>query len=118
MGLKKLFNKGRKTEKNEDLQPLKGDMVIFQQLEDSLDKTLTTLADEMKKGAPLVLNFGKLSIDDSNKAIAFLSGVTYALNGHIVQFGGDEGRSILFGDEKLYDDGTIQLIIDEIESGM
>lgn len=118
MGLKRLFKRGRKTNDQETLKPLKGDIVIFQQLEDSLDKTLTNLADEMKKGAPLVLNFVKLTIDDSNKAIAFLSGVTYALNGHIVQFGGDEGRSIMFGDAELYDDGTIQLIIGEIESGI
>ena len=52
----------------------------------------------MMDGAPLILNFEALHIDRANKAIAFMSGVVYAISGHIVEI---NETTYLFGNKEL-----------------
>lgn len=108
------FFKKKKEKQKVEIKPLKSELVIFEQLYDAEDETLIDLANKLKRGAPIVLSFSRLNIDDANKAIAFFSGVVYALNGQSIQFGGNEGRNILFCDGDLYKDGSMQQVIDDI----
>lgn len=94
-------------------KPKKATIVNFLQLEDSSDEVLTNLASQIKEGIPQILNFDLLEIDDANKAIAFLSGVVYALEGEIFMF--NDQKSFLFADKEVYDDGSMKELIEEIQ---
>ncbi|WP_025724777.1 cell division protein SepF [Acholeplasma granularum] len=96
----------RKKKKDKDLVEINtADRIIMEQLKNDDDEYITALAKQMINGAPLILNFEALHIDRANKAIAFISGVVYAIDGHIVEI---NETTYLFGNQKLYDDGTVE----------
>ena len=105
-----LFSKNKKVATYE---PPKRTKVAFIQLRNSSDEELTKLAREIIMGIPLIINFTKLEIDDANKAIAFLSGVVFAIDGVILQF--DDQKGIMFADSRVYDDGSVKDLIAEIQ---
>lgn len=79
--------------------------LIMEQLHSDDDAYITDLARKMMAGSPLILNFEHLHIDRANKVIAFMSGVVYAINGHIVEI---NEATYLFGSTELYQDGSIE----------
>ncbi len=110
-----LFKKeDRKKEYDQALNNLNGlettrDRVHFQQILDNEDPV--KIADILILGQPLVLDFGLLDVDEANKDLAFISGVTYALKGEIMHI----IESIyLFARSTDFADGTLDEMIREI----
>ncbi|MGI6782140.1 MAG: cell division protein SepF [Acholeplasmataceae bacterium] len=110
----KLFRRKKKEQLSEDIfVPETKSIVSFIQLENSTDETLTKIGEDIKKGIPHILNFELLEIDEANKAMAFLSGVVFAIEGEIYVF--RSGNHYMFADNKVYQDGTMEELIREIE---
>ncbi len=84
---------------------LTSDRLIIEQLKNDDDAYITGLAKYMMEGSPLILNFDGLHIDRANKAIAFISGVVYAVGGHIVEI---NETTYLFGNKDVYSDGSVE----------
>lgn len=84
---------------------LTSNRIIMEQLDKDDDQYITGLAQNMINGAPLILNFANLHIDNANKAIAFMSGVVYAVEGHIVEI---NETTYLFGNKDLYLDNSVE----------
>ena len=93
----------KKKKVNVDIQT--SDRIIMEQLKNDDDAYITALAKQMIEGAPLILNFDALHIDRANKAIAFISGVVYAISGHIVEI---NETTYLFGNQAVYDDQSVE----------
>ncbi len=98
-----LFGKSKKQKKQIEIST--ADRIIMEQLKNDDDAYITALAKQMIDGAPLILNFDALHIDRANKAIAFISGVVFAVGGHIVEI---NETTYLFGNKVLYDDHTVE----------
>ena len=114
MCFRKLFRRNKKEVLSEDIFiPEAKSLVSFIQFKDSTDETLTKIAEEIKKGIPHILNFELLEIDEANKAMAFLSGVVFAIDGEIYIF--RNGQHYMFADKHVYEDGTMEELIKEIE---
>ncbi len=110
MGLFAKSNKKKNIPKEEKVVP-KAEQIVFEKLESDDDQFLTGLADQMLLGKPLILNFEPLDIDQANKAIAFFSGVTYAVEGEIVNV---QEKIFMFATKDVYDDGTVEDFLKEI----
>jgi len=89
----------------------KSDQIVFEKLSSDDDAYLTSLADMLLKGQPLILNFEPLDIDQANKAVAFFSGVVYAIEGEIVNV---QEKVFMFATKDVYDDGTMEEFLKEI----
>jgi cell division inhibitor SepF len=102
-----LFSKSQKKKgvKEEEKLVLKVDQIIFEKLSSDDDQYLTSLAQKMMNGFPVILNFSDLDIDQANKVIAFLSGVIYAISGEIVSI---QEKVFMFADKDVYDDGSME----------
>ncbi|PKK94097.1 MAG: hypothetical protein CVV61_01215 [Tenericutes bacterium HGW-Tenericutes-6] len=107
-----LFSVGKKKKKDEvEEKVLKSDQIVFDSLTHDDDPYLTSLADQLKEGKPLILNFEPLDIDQANKVIAFLSGVVYAIEGDIVNV---KEKVFMFASKDVYDDGSMEEFLKEI----
>ncbi len=85
--------------------------IVMEQLVDDEAKLLA-LADELKNGHPLIVDFSKIKTDAAlNKSLAFLSGVAYALDGKIVTL---NETIFVFAKKTDFIDGTLQEFIDQI----
>lgn len=101
-----LFGRSKKKKKQKNQIDIStADRILMEQLKNDDDAYITTLAKQMIQGAPLILNFDALHIDRANKAIAFMSGVVYAIDGHIVEI---NETTYLFGNKFVYDDQTVE----------
>ncbi|MBN3490386.1 cell division protein SepF [Acholeplasma equirhinis] len=87
------------------VETLTAEKIIMEQLNSDDDAYVTDLARQMMAGSPLILNFERLHIDRANKVIAFMSGVVYAISGHIVEI---NETTYLFGNQELYQDGSVE----------
>lgn len=85
--------------------------IVMEQLIDDEAKLLS-LADQLKDGHPLIVDFSKIKTDAAlNKSLAFLSGVAYALDGKIVTL---NETIFVFAKKTDFIDGTLQEFIDQI----
>ena len=85
--------------------------IVMEQLIDDEAKLLD-LAEQLKNGHPLIVDFSKIKTDAAlNKSLAFLSGVTYALDGKIVTL---NETIFVFAKKTDFIDGTLQEFIDQI----
>ncbi len=107
-----VFGKKKKA-KNAVNEPVEStyDKIVFEKLSSDDDHYLTHLADQMIEGAPLILNFDTLDIDQANKVIAFFSGVVYAITGEIVHI---QEKVFLFANKDVYKDGSMDDFLKEI----
>lgn len=85
--------------------------IVYEQLSSDEDHYLTHLADQMLDGAPLILSFDQLEIDEANKAIAFFSGIVYAVKGEIVPI---REKVFMFANQDVYADQTMQPFLTDI----
>ncbi len=108
-----LFSVGKKKNKEDQKEEviLKSEMIVFEKLTSDDDKYLTSLADQMMAGQPLILNFEPLDIDQANKVIAFLSGIIYAVQGEIVNV---QEKVFMFATKDVYEDGSMEDFLKEI----
>lgn len=104
-------NKKKKEKVVEEKVVSKSDQIIFEKLSSDDDLYLTGLADKLMSGMPLILNFEFLDIDQANKAIAFFSGIVYAIKGEIVNI---QEKVFMFATKDVYDDGTMDDFLKEI----
>lgn len=110
----KLFRKKRKETIDEDIFiPQTSSLVAFEQLDSASDEVLTKIGNEIKNGIPNIINFDLLEFDEANKAMAFLSGIVFAIDGEIFALKG--GKNYMFADKHVYDDGTMHDLIREIQ---
>jgi cell division inhibitor SepF len=108
-----LFSKSDKKKKNQTAETpsLKSDQIVFEKLASDDDKHLTSLADQLISGYPLIINFDSLDIDQANKAIAFFSGVVYAISGEIINI---QEKVFMFATQDVYQDGSVEDFLKEI----
>ena len=104
-------NKKKKEKVIEEKVIQKSERIVFEKLSSDEDLYLTGLADLLIKGQPLILNFETLDIDQANKAVAFFSGIVYALSGEIVNI---QEKVFMFATKDVYDDGSMEDFLKEI----
>lgn len=104
-------NKKKKEKVIEEKVIQKSERIVFEKLSSDEDLYLTGLADLLIKGQPLILNFETLDIDQANKAVAFFSGIVYALSGEIVNI---QEKVFMFATKGVYDDGSMEDFLKEI----
>lgn len=104
-----IFNKKKEEQVTPSVRA--SDIIEFQELDNASDEQLLAIADGLKKHIPYIINFEKLDIDDINKAIAFLSGLVYALNGEVTII---KEKILLFGDEISFEDGSLKTFLEEL----
>lgn len=104
-------NKKKKEKAIEEKVVSKSDLIVFEKLTSDDDLYLTGLADQLMGGKPLIVNFEFLDIDQANKAIAFFSGIVYAIKGEIVNI---QEKVFMFATKDVYDDGTMDDFLKEI----
>lgn len=73
---------------------------------------LFDLCDIIMSGRAVLANFERLSIEDANYMLTFLSGAVYALEGEVHKTG---SRTFLFAGKKQYTDGTLHQFIEDIK---
>jgi FtsZ-interacting cell division protein YlmF len=99
-----LFNK-KKTEEKQIKEKTSYDDIVFLKLNEISDEKLLAIADDIILNKPCVVNFELDNIDEINKAIAFLSGICYVLNGEaIVQ----QRKVLVFGSKIAFEDGSVK----------
>ncbi len=86
------------------------DRIIVDEMIDD-DKRAAQLVDELKKGNPLVLNFGNLEPTAANKLLAFFAGACYAIEGRCVTI---NENTFLFARKTDFLDGSLQTFLDQI----
>jgi cell division inhibitor SepF len=104
-------NKKKKDKVIEEKVVQKSELIVFEKLNSDDDRYLTSLADMLLKGLPLIFSFEPLDIDQANKAIAFFSGVVYAVAGEIVNV---KEKVFMFATKDVYDDGSMDDFLKEI----
>jgi FtsZ-interacting cell division protein YlmF len=99
-----LFNK-KKTDEKVKSEKTSFDNIVFLKLNEISDEKLLMIADDIILNKPCVINFEIDNIDEINKAIAFLSGICYVLEGEaIVQ----QRKILVFGSKLAFEDGTVK----------
>jgi FtsZ-interacting cell division protein YlmF len=99
-----LFNK-KKTDEQVKIEKTSYDSIVFLKLNEITDEKLLMIADDIILNKPCVINFEFDNIDEINKAIAFLSGICYVLEGEaIVQ----QRKILVFGSKLAFEDGTVK----------
>ncbi|MCF7925964.1 MAG: cell division protein SepF [Candidatus Izimaplasma sp.] len=81
------------------------EFVMFQS-----DTDIYKLANKLLKGVPIMINFEEFKDFESNKALTFLSGVTYAIDGEIEQI---QERIFLFATKKDFKDNSLRKFVEE-----
>jgi cell division inhibitor SepF len=78
----------------------------------AIDEQFIELADILLGDRAIVTNFEEIhNLDDVNRAVAFLSGVCYALEGTVQNIGNE---TFVFATKKSLADGTIEHYIDDV----
>ncbi|MDL2292649.1 cell division protein SepF [Acholeplasma sp. OttesenSCG-928-E16] len=102
-----LFSKSKKRApviEKEEIICKTAEKIVAEQLSDDSDSYLTNLAQKLIDGCPLILDFEPLDIDPANKALAFFSGVIFAIGGDIASI---KDKIFLFTAKDAYDDGSL-----------
>lgn len=105
-----MFNK--KSRKNQEPGYL---LSSFDRLEHRIvnDRSeLLDLCNVLLENRALLANFEKLSIEDANYMLTFLSGAVYGLKGEVHKI---HAKTFLFGAESEYKDGTLKQYLKERE---
>jgi cell division inhibitor SepF len=110
-----IFNKNNKTKDKKTLdnflKPLTSTKIILEKLTTDESDYLVAFADQLISGCPLILNFSGIDIDQANKAIAFFSGVSYAVKGNVKQV---NEKTFLFTEQYSFEDGSLDEWLKEI----
>lgn len=72
---------------------------------------LLDLCDVIINNRALLVNFEKMSIEDANYMLTFLSGAVYALGGEVHKTG---PKTFLFAKAEEYIDGTLKQYIEDV----
>ena len=78
-------------------------------------KTPFELAEYLKKGYPLLINFEGIDQKNANKAIQFLAGACYMLDGKVIKL---KSSIFIFCDQESLKDGTIMDLVNRNKKGV
>jgi len=73
-------------------------------------EALFKICDTILSGKAVLANFDKLSADDANEMLPFISGVVYAKEGEVYKL--DE-RLFLFGRKEEFEDGSLYQYVED-----
>jgi len=85
--------------------------VVSVYLSDTTNHTLNSLASNLINGHPLIIDFSKIEREDANRALAFLSGVAFTLDGNVSNI---KDMIFLFTDKNSFADGTLRSYIKDL----
>ena len=104
---------GRKKKREEQLGTAFDRLFNYNYLNDkSNDEQFLELADILIAHRPVVINFEEIKETvEINRAVAFLSGVCYALNGEVHRLGRE---TFLFATEESLKDGTLRYYLNDV----
>ena len=107
---------GRKKGKN-DFNRNKQLLTAFDRMEYFIvagrsNEELFKICDTILSGKPVLANFDRLEIKDSNYMLAFISGVVYASDGETIQVG---PKLFLFARKEEYEDGSLKQYVEDIK---
>lgn len=106
-----MFNIFKRNKTNVEEVIKTSDTIVFQVLDDTTDEVLTKLATHIINSEPVIANLINLDIESANKAIAFLSGVVYAIDGEIVLI---KEKIFMFADKEVYEDGSVKELLESL----
>jgi len=106
-----LFKIFKRKNREEEIVIKTAEKIVFHDLVDTSDEILTKLATHVINGEPVIANLASLDIESANKAIAFLSGVVYAIDGEIMLI---NEKVFMFAHREVYEDGSIKAFLDNI----
>lgn len=78
-------------------------------------KTPFELAEYLKKGYPLLINFEGIDQKNANKAIQFLAGACYILDGKVIKL---KSSIFIFCNQENLKDGTIMDLVNRNKKGV
>ncbi|XMB85098.1 cell division protein SepF [Mycoplasmatota bacterium WC44] len=91
-----------KVESNDEEAIDAKDRIVFEM--PTTSEKAQTYADMLIDGEPLVINFEKLDLEEANQMIAFLSGVTYTIDGINLHM---NSKIFIFSRKENLEDGSI-----------
>ena len=80
------------------------DKIKYESVKDSSDETLFNLCDLILDGYPVLAQFDKISLDEANKMLSFVSGVVYATEGRIMKL---DTKLFLMARKEEFEDGSL-----------
>lgn len=101
---------GKRKKKSNTLP--KAEYIVFEKISSDDDKYITELASNIMTGNVLIFNVEEYDIDGVNKAIAFLYGVIYAIDGVVYRVA---DKIFLFGPKDTFDDGSVHALLKTFE---
>lgn len=95
---------------NKDEEKKSSEKIVFKEI--LTDNDCKIVANNIISNNPAVVNFASISVEDANKHLAFLTGVTYALAGEMIKL---REKVFLFAKKEEFLDGSLKQFIDEID---
>ncbi len=80
------------------------DKIKYESIKDSTDETLFNICDMILDGFPVLAQFDKVSLDEANRMLSFISGVVYATDGRIMKL---DSRLFLMARKEEFEDGSL-----------
>lgn len=71
---------------------------------------LLKICDTIISGIAVLASFDKVTTEDANYMLSFISGVVYAMGGEIFKI---DNKLFLFGSKEAYDDGSLRQYVEE-----
>ncbi len=87
------------------------DLMEYFIVKDRSNEELFKLCDTILSGKPVLANFDKISVNDCNYILAFMSGVVYATEGQVVKV---SERLYLFARKEEFQDGSLKEYVEDI----
>lgn len=80
------------------------DKIKYESVKDNSDETLFNLCDLILEGYPVLAQFDKITLDEANRMLSFISGVVYATDGRIMKL---DSRLFLMARKEEFEDGSL-----------
>ncbi len=80
------------------------DKIKYESVKDNSDETLFNLCDLILDGYPVLAQFDKISLEEANRMLSFISGVVYATDGRIMKL---DARLFLMARKEEFEDGSL-----------
>ncbi len=112
-----IFSKKNKKNQPTDFNRGKGlmtsfDKMVYFVMEERSNEEMFRLCDTILASKPVLANFDKLTAEDCNYMLAFISGVIYTCDGETIRLG---DRLFLFARKEEYEDGSLRQYVEDIQ---
>ena len=108
-----MFFKKKTDEEFENNEPIAkaSERIVFAQFTSDDDNYALELINEIKNGAPVIVNFEKVDEYTTNKYMAFFTGATMMVDGKVMRI---NENTILFTLKENFMDGSLREFIENI----